>query len=338
MTAHNEFLCMSSAANGGQNLIQRRTAVVEGIALEAADLAILAAAGAKLVWSPRSNLALYGDSALVTVAARLGIPIALGTDWAVTGSMNLLRELKCADTLNADYYDHFFSDEDLWRMVTGTAAAAAGFDDVLGALAPGKVADIAIFDGSIHPGFRAVIDAGVQDVVLVIRGGKALYGDASVVSALADGCDAIDVCGAAKLVCVMTEVGKTYAALQTAVGTGYPAFFCGTPTNEPTCTPQRPVSVNGSSASTAVHASTATQTVMAWPMAPTTVPASSIPCVPKTTASRPTPTETASATRAIPARSRATRWSAQRHLPTAVGHSRVLASGEESTSRRELGS
>ena len=39
------------------------------------------------------------------VAARLGVTIALGTDWMPTGSMNELRELACADSFNATYLD-----------------------------------------------------------------------------------------------------------------------------------------------------------------------------------------------------------------------------------------
>ena len=48
-----------------------------------------------------------------------------------------------------------------------------------------------------------MIDAEPEDVVLVMRGGKVLYGDAAVVdrrSATAT-CDALDVCGTAKQVC-----------------------------------------------------------------------------------------------------------------------------------------
>ncbi len=40
-----------------------------------------------------------------------------------TGSMNLLRELRCADDYNATYLDHYFSDQDLWKMVTAVNAA-----------------------------------------------------------------------------------------------------------------------------------------------------------------------------------------------------------------------
>ena len=60
--------------------------------------------------------------------------MALGTDWMPSGSMNLLRELKCADSLNTNYYAKHFSDGDLWRMVTYNAAWAAGASDMIGAL------------------------------------------------------------------------------------------------------------------------------------------------------------------------------------------------------------
>ena len=65
----------------------------------------MATHGTGLIWSPRSNITLYGDTARVTIASRLGVNIALGTDWMPSGSMNLLRELKCADSFNTTYLD-----------------------------------------------------------------------------------------------------------------------------------------------------------------------------------------------------------------------------------------
>jgi large repetitive protein len=247
--AENEFICMSSAMNGGQDLLQPQSAFIHSIGLSATDYAAMAQDGTTLIWSPRSNITLYGDTAIVTEAARLGVVIALGTDWIATGSMNMLRELRCADELNKNYYGGFFSDYQLWRMATINAATATATDDVIGVLAPGKVADISIFDGKAHPAFRAVIDAEPQDVTLVMRGGKVLYGDAALVTATAGGaaCDALDVCRAAKQVCLKDEVGKDLAGLTASAGNIYPAFFCdGPPMNEPSCKPTRPVSVKGS--------------------------------------------------------------------------------------------
>src|SRR5262249_17986344 len=143
----------------------------------------------------------------------------------------------------------FFSDRDLWMMVTANAAVATATDDVIGTLASGKVADVAIFDGATHKDYRAIIDAEASDVVLVMRGGKILYGDASVGSTVpaAGSCDALDVCGTPKSVCLQGDIGETLPQLSASAGSIYPAFFCGDPQNEPSCKPTRPVSVMGSS-------------------------------------------------------------------------------------------
>ena len=245
--AHNEFVCLSSNASGGHDVIEPQTAVIHGVALQATDFQDMVTNKSSLIWSPRSNITLYGNTAEVTVAARLGVRIALGTDWMPSGSMSLLRELACADSYNTTYLDHFFADIDLWNMVTVNAAGVAGDGTVIGSLTQGYWADITVFDGSVHDLYRAIIDASDAQVTLVLRGGKPLYGDDAVVNALSTGCDTISVCGTAKRVCASSEIGKTLPALQSAVGSSiYPAFFCGTPTNEPTCIPSRPASVNGS--------------------------------------------------------------------------------------------
>src|SRR5205085_7217447 len=99
------------------------------------------------------------DTALLLAYKRAGIPIALGTDWLQSGSMNILRELKCADSFNQTYLAHGFTDEELWRMVTSAAADALQTSERLGRLAVGKVGDVAVFKGRGGSPFRAVIAA-----------------------------------------------------------------------------------------------------------------------------------------------------------------------------------
>jgi len=243
--ARNEFLCLSqSGLPGSHDLIGPKTAVVGAIGMTAEDFALVRDRGAVVVWSPRSNLALYGDTTPVTLVDRLAVPIALGTDWLPTGSMNLLRELHCADSFNRNYLQGHFEDVALWRMVTQNGALATGTSHMLGALHPGYVADITIFDGSIRKGFRAVIEAGVEDVVLVLRGGQVLYGDSALVSGSAfggAGCEALDVCGREKRACVEADTGVSLSEVRTAGEAFYPLFFCRdqTPATEPSCVPFR---------------------------------------------------------------------------------------------------
>lgn len=248
--AHNEFLCVTSTDNGGHDLALSKSAFIHGVGLLPQDYLLMARKGVGLIWSPRSNIDLYGFTAQVTVASRAGVQIALGTDWTLSGSLNLLRELKCADGLNSNFYGHFFTDRQLWEMVTKNAAAVTATEDVIGALAPGLFADVAVFNTqNRQSGYRAVLDADTADTLLVLRGGKALYGEKAVVEALgATGCEDLDVCSHARKLCVEREIGKNLAAVKTTAGPGaYDLFFCGTPTNEPTCLPARSGAFTGQS-------------------------------------------------------------------------------------------
>ncbi len=245
LAARNEFLCQH---DGDHDLIQGNVAVIHGIGLLPPDIAELARDGSKLIWSPRSNITLYGDTARVTEYARLGVTIGIGSDWVFTGSMNMLRELHCADSMNARM-GRFFSDEALWLMATRNNAAALNLSDAIGTLEEGKIGDIAIFDARTHPAHRAVLDAEPQDVILVLRSGVPLYGASELVAMLPTGsdCDELDVCGATRSVCVSRElasttIGRTAGTLATLTAENtdqYPLFFCGQPDNEPSCTPAR---------------------------------------------------------------------------------------------------
>ncbi len=265
VAAHNEFLCASTApppANA-RDLLEPQTAIIHAVGLTAADAALIRQNKAKVIWSARTNVDLYGNTAEATLLDNVGVPLALGTDWIVSGSMNMLRELRCADELNTKYFDKHFTDKQLWQMATTNASFALGAQNVTGMLKPGYVADIAVFNGKANKDHRAVVGAELKDVVLVLRGGKVLYGDAGIVEALRPGCAAMewagagnipaftDVCGLPKRACISQDLaGATLSSILTANQTLYPLFFgCGTvPTDEPSCVPSHsayPAGQNG---------------------------------------------------------------------------------------------
>jgi cytosine/adenosine deaminase-related metal-dependent hydrolase len=242
LAARNEFLCTS--APGDHDVIGPQTSIVHAVGITADDVGSIRKDLAKVIWSPRSNVSLYGNTASVTLLDALGVPIALGTDWMPSGSMNILRELRCADELNTIYFNGHFTDADLWKMVTTNAALAVGGEAGVGMLKPGYIADISIFNGKDRKDHRAVVGAGVEDVALVLRGGKVLYGDQDLLNSPATGggsCEALDVCGVAKKACVAQDIGGG-VTLQSVIAAGqsiYPLFFCGEPENEPSCVPYR---------------------------------------------------------------------------------------------------
>jgi hypothetical protein len=243
--ARNEFLCLSSSQNGGVDMMEPGVAIVHGVGMLAVDGRELALNGTAVVWSPRSNVSLYGNTAPVTMFAAQGVLIGLGTDWTASGSINMQRELACAAYLNDVHYGGYFSDRDLWLMATANNALALSVDDRIGTLSPGLWADIAIFrDRGSETRYGAVIESDVSDTLLVLRGGDPLFGDDAVVAGVpggASGCELIPggVCGVAKRACVQREIGSTYAQLAAANGSAYRLFACGAPADEPSCEPFR---------------------------------------------------------------------------------------------------
>jgi hypothetical protein len=243
--ARREYICQSSSDAGAQDFSEANVAHIHNVGLLAEDYYDMARGYTALVWSLRSNISLYGITADVATFSRLGGIISLGTDWTYSGSMNMLRELECADQYNRDHLDGLFSDAELWAMATFNAAYAIGADRYIGALAPGFAADIAVFDGSIHSLHRAVIEADATDTVLVLRGGDPMYGEQDTLSELGSACDPVTVCTTQRSICLTSEFGKSYATLAQDVMGAYDAFFCSTPIDEPTCTPSRPGEFTG---------------------------------------------------------------------------------------------
>lgn len=250
LAARNEDLCLSGRQPGGVDITLGNAAFIHAVGITAADGLDLALGGTSVIWSPRCNISLYGFTADVVMLHNLGVRLALGTDWIPTGSMNLLRELACANYLNEKHYGRFFSDQQLWRMVTIDAAGAAGVGDLLGRLEPGYFADITVFDGTKRAGYAAVVRGSVTDVALVMRAGEALYGEDALVAAVApgggQGCEPMTVCRKKRRVCLQRETGKTLAELKKSVGAAYSLYFCKQPKDEPTCVPSRPGQYDGS--------------------------------------------------------------------------------------------
>jgi hypothetical protein len=133
--------------------------------------------GTSLVWSPRSNLELYGETADIAAALDAGVEIALAPDWAVTGSSNMLNELKVAALWNSERLGGRLTDKQLVEMATSVPAHIAGIDDEVGAIKVGLRADLVVINGNHNNPYKSVIDATARNVDLVFINGVALYGD-----------------------------------------------------------------------------------------------------------------------------------------------------------------
>jgi cytosine/adenosine deaminase-related metal-dependent hydrolase len=214
-----------------KGLLTDSTVIIQGNGLEPDDFKSMRAAasirldgsgdglGAKLVWSPLSNLLLYGQTALIYHTLQAGVLVSLGTDWSPSGSRNLLDELKIADITLRDprllgaYRDLIPSlsitgkteeqridaeialDKLLVEMVTTNPARTLRWDSEVGSIEPGKFADLLVITRPQHPSakdlpnspYRNLIDATEQDVRLVLVNGEPLAGDVALMDVLKPG-------------------------------------------------------------------------------------------------------------------------------------------------------
>jgi cytosine/adenosine deaminase-related metal-dependent hydrolase len=160
----------------GLNLPQ--LVIIHAAAFTPAQFTEVAAAGAKVIWSPLSNLLLYGATADIPSAMRAGVRVSLGADWAPSGSPNVLWELKVADRVNQKLWAGKIADQDLFKMVTINPAVSFGLDKFVGTIEVGKFADLMVVNRAatgVSP-YRALINAKPQDVLLVTISGDPLYG------------------------------------------------------------------------------------------------------------------------------------------------------------------
>lgn len=214
-----------------KHLLTDMTVIVHGNALEPEDFAAMREAptirgdgvgdglGAKLVWSPLSDLLLYGQTALIYQALKAHVVISLGTDWSPSGSRNLLDELKIADiTLrdsrllgsdrdlvpsvsvarkrgHARQAAEIALDKLLVEMVTTNPAKTLRWTQEVGSIEPGKFADLVLITKHSRPSaeglpdspYRNLIDATERDVRLVLVNGEPLCGDVAIMEKLKPG-------------------------------------------------------------------------------------------------------------------------------------------------------
>jgi cytosine/adenosine deaminase-related metal-dependent hydrolase len=150
-------------------------------ALTAEQLHRWASQGGTLVWSPLSNLWLYGQTTDVAAARAAGLRICLGPDWSISGSKNLLDELKVADLWNHHQLSGLFSDQELCEMVTSNPADALGLGDRIGRISDSLRADLVVMTQRQADPYRNLIESTERDVQLVVVGGRVCYGTPEIV-------------------------------------------------------------------------------------------------------------------------------------------------------------
>jgi len=171
--------------------LKSNTVIVHGVAIDGNGWRRVARSGAGFVWCPSSNTFLFGRTAAVRdVLDENGRApaVALGTDSRVTGSRDLLDEMRAArDAVTV-------TPDELFAMVT-TRAAAVLRQPRAGRIAVGAPADLIVVPPTVESGIDgarplqasdgarrfpsgdALLAATRRDLRLVVVDGRPLVGD-----------------------------------------------------------------------------------------------------------------------------------------------------------------
>ena len=155
------------------------------------DYAFIRDCGIGLIWSPVSNLLLYGDTPVFyNYIDDDTLRIGIGSDWSPSGSKTVWDECKFAYAfmkLHAD--DPSNAAEQLLKACTFNAARMIGNTNV-GNITVGGFADLFILrgdravNGSLETALATFIETGDSNVEAVIANGRTVYADIDYLKSL----------------------------------------------------------------------------------------------------------------------------------------------------------
>jgi 5-methylthioadenosine/S-adenosylhomocysteine deaminase len=192
-TARKHFLSLEVAP--GEWAINDRLACIHAAGLLPEDFKQLAQRGGSIIWSPLSNLLLYGDTARIVDAKKAGVRIGLGSDWSPSGSKNLLGEMKVAWLFSREQLQGAVTAKDIVSMATREGAAILKWSNALGSLEAGKRADLVVVYGKTNDPYEHLIKARETSIRLVMINGVPRYGLPSLMTKLGAAGESIRVGG-----------------------------------------------------------------------------------------------------------------------------------------------
>ncbi len=161
--------------------LRPNTVLVHAVALTADRWASVAASGTSLVWCPASNNFLFGRTAPVGACLERAPDhagrIAIGTDSRITGSRDLLDEMRVAASCGV-------RPEDLLRMATEAAARVLNLRHG-GSLVRGAPADLIVVPPLAPTAADALLRASRAELGLVVVGGQPLTGSPALATVFA---------------------------------------------------------------------------------------------------------------------------------------------------------
>jgi len=153
------------------NLLKSNTLLIHGIALTKEQIKECAEAGTSICWCPNSNYFLIGQTLDIDSCLKYGINVILGTDSTMSGSINLLEELKFAH----QKFPHIPMQQ-IFKMITTNAAKALKLPKEYGTINENTSNLLLVKKHDEYP-FRNLLKINIEDIELLLHKGIPIYGD-----------------------------------------------------------------------------------------------------------------------------------------------------------------
>ncbi len=165
-----------------------------GVWLTPEDIHLLADAGAGVAHNPASNLKLGSGIAPTREMLEQGLTVGLGTDGSMSSdNQNMFEAMRFAALVNKVRFphdqDHWVGAKDVFAMATRGSARVLGLADDIGAVAPGRKADLVLvrnhsaFLQPLNHALNALVYAETgADVTTVLVGGRVVLDNGRVLT------------------------------------------------------------------------------------------------------------------------------------------------------------
>ncbi len=152
-------------------LLKSNTLLIHGIALTGKQIKECAEAGTSICWCPNSNFYLIGETLDIDACLEYGANVVLGTDSTMSGSINLLEEIKFAHRK----FPHIPLKQ-IFKMITTNAAKALMLPEEYGTIS-NNTSNLLLIKKHDQDPFRNLLQTQMEDIELFIHQGTPIYGN-----------------------------------------------------------------------------------------------------------------------------------------------------------------
>jgi len=153
------------------NMLQPNTLIIHGISLTRKQIKKCAESGTSICWCPESNLFLIGKTLDIDSCLEFGVNVVLGTDSTMSGSRNILYEIKFAKK----NFPHIPMKE-IFRMISTNARKALFLQDSYGIL-ENETSNLLLLRMKDLDPFENILITLMDDIELFVHHGIPVYGN-----------------------------------------------------------------------------------------------------------------------------------------------------------------